>query len=213
MANAIPFHRAARKLGDVSEQVFVDILGETIAAIEAVGIEYVLIGGVGSASLGRPRWTHDIDVLVRPDDADGVLEALDAASFETERTNEHWIFKALKRRVVVDVIFRTVGDIYLDDSMRARLGLPARAIEQGSALRPEPPHLRAIQRLGDPGVAHRAIVRAHIRLGGDRRNVAQSVIRYAYGVYAVEDGDRRLESTGDGYRKLESHRKEESWSA
>lgn len=45
------------------------------------------------------------------------------------------------------------------------------------------------------------------------RNVAQSVIRYAYGVYAVDDGDRRLESTGDGYRKSESYRKEESWSA
>jgi predicted nucleotidyltransferase len=107
-------------LGDVTEEIFVGVLGETVSAIEAAGIDYVLIGGVGSASLGRPRWTHDIDVLVRPIDADPVLEALDAAGFETERTNEHWIFKALRHRVVVDVIFRTVGDIYLDDEMIAR---------------------------------------------------------------------------------------------
>lgn len=124
MANAIPFHKAARKLGDVTEDVFLDVLKQTVSAVEGAGIDYVLIGGVGSASLGRPRWTHDIDLLVRPMDADPVLEALAAANFETERTNEHWIFKAIRHRVVVDVIFRTVGDIYLDDAMleRARRG-------------------------------------------------------------------------------------------
>jgi predicted nucleotidyltransferase len=120
MANAIPFHKAARKLGDVTEEVFVDVLGQAVCAVEQAGIDYVLIGGVGSASLGRPRWTHDIDMLVRPIDADPVLEALAAANFDTERTNEHWIFKAMKHRVVVDVIFRTVGDIYLDDAMIER---------------------------------------------------------------------------------------------
>ncbi len=40
--------------------------------------------------------------------------------FRTERTNEHWIFKAEKNGIVVDLIFRTVGDIYLDESMLRR---------------------------------------------------------------------------------------------
>jgi len=103
-----------------AERTFADVLGKAVNAIEGAGIAYVLIGGVGSASLGRPRWTHDIDILVAPIDADRMLEALGRAGFETERTNEHWIFKARKDDIVVDVIFRTVGDIYLDDDMLSR---------------------------------------------------------------------------------------------
>ena len=102
-----------------AEAVFSEVLDKALRAIEAATIPYVLIGGVGSASLGRPRWTHDIDVLVAPQEADRALNALGDAGFETERTNEHWIFKATMQEVVVDVIFRTVGDIYLDDVMLA----------------------------------------------------------------------------------------------
>jgi predicted nucleotidyltransferase len=114
------------------EDVFVGVLHEALGAIESAGIDYVLIGGVGSAALGRPRWTHDIDVLVAPVDADRTLEALGDAGFATDRTNEHWIFKATLLGIVVDVIFRTVGDIYLDEPMVRRstrsefLGVSAR---------------------------------------------------------------------------------------
>jgi hypothetical protein len=79
----------------------------------------VLIGGVGSATLGRPRWTHDIDVLVFPQDGERALEALAAAGFVTERTNDHWIYKATADDVTVDLIFRLIGDIYLDEDMLA----------------------------------------------------------------------------------------------
>ena len=103
-----------------AEHVFRGVLEAAIGAIEGAAIGYVLIGGVGSASLGRPRWTRDIDILVAPIDADRTLEALERAGFSTERTNEHWIFKATKDEIVVDVIFKGVGDIYLDDPMRAR---------------------------------------------------------------------------------------------
>ncbi len=114
------------------EATFADVLKRAVAAVEGAGIPYVLIGGVGSASMGRPRWTHDIDLLVMPVDAERTLDALGAAGFETERTNEHWIFKAKHGDVVVDIIFRTVGDIYLDDAMLERseratfLGVQAR---------------------------------------------------------------------------------------
>lgn len=105
---------------DVSEAQFARVLREVVRAVERAGIDYLLIGGVGSASLGRPRWTHDIDVLVAPVDAGRTLEALGAGGFETERTNEHWIFKALRHGVVVDVIFRLKGDVYLDEDMLTR---------------------------------------------------------------------------------------------
>jgi predicted nucleotidyltransferase len=104
---------------DAPEETFGAVLRAAVRAIETADIPYLLIGGVGSATLGRPRWTRDIDLLVEPVDAERTLEALGAADFDTERTNPHWIYKATKYDVVVDIIFRTVGDIYLDEEMLA----------------------------------------------------------------------------------------------
>ncbi len=101
------------------EEVFAGVLRAAIGALESNDVPYVLIGGVGSASLGRPRWTHDIDVLVAPVDADRALDVLADSGFDPERTNPHWIYKATMQDIVVDIIFRTVGDIYLDDEMLA----------------------------------------------------------------------------------------------
>lgn len=106
---------------DVPEPIFLAILSEAVKAIEADGIPYGLLGGVASAVHGRPRWTHDIDFFVRAEDAPRVLDALERADFATQRTNPHWLFKGIKRGVLVDVLFRAKGDLYLDDEMIARL--------------------------------------------------------------------------------------------
>jgi predicted nucleotidyltransferase len=78
------------------------------------------MGGLGSAKLGRPRTTDDIDLFVRPEDAHRTLEVLAEAGFETDTFDPTWLFKAWKHGVLVDVIFRSSGDIYLDDEMVAR---------------------------------------------------------------------------------------------
>jgi predicted nucleotidyltransferase len=93
---------------------------EAVAAIERAGIRYVLIGGLASTLLGRPRYTRDIDLLVREPDALPTLAALAGAGFETEETNPAWIYKARKHDVTIDVIFWLKGDVYLDDEMLAR---------------------------------------------------------------------------------------------
>jgi len=102
------------------EPSFLEVLAEAIAAIEDAKVPYLLIGGVASAALGRPRWTHDIDVFVLPEDADRTLAALEDADFAIERTDPHWLFKAAKGGLVVDVIFKTTGAIYMDDEMLER---------------------------------------------------------------------------------------------
>ena len=118
----------------VSEETFVRVLGQAIGALERAKIPYGMLGGVASAILGRPRWTHDADVFVRPVDAPAALEALERAGFETQRTNPHWLFKGIKDGVLVDVLFRARGDIYLDDEMIERLvesdfqGVPLKTI-------------------------------------------------------------------------------------
>jgi predicted nucleotidyltransferase len=93
---------------------------EAVSALERAGIRYVLIGGLASTVLGRPRYTRDIDLLVREPDALPALTALAGAGFETEETNPAWIYKAWKRDVIVDVIFWLKGDLYLDDAMLER---------------------------------------------------------------------------------------------
>jgi predicted nucleotidyltransferase len=101
------------------ETAFVATLHDALGAVETAGLEYLLMGGIGSAALGRPRYTHDIDLFVKPDGAGPTLDALAAAGFETERTDPHWLYKAFKRDAMVDVIFRSAGEIYLDDEMLA----------------------------------------------------------------------------------------------
>jgi len=97
----------------------VRVLREAVEAVDRAGYAFLVLGGLASSLVGRPRWTHDIDLLVRPD-ARGVLEALRGAGFTTEETDPIWIYKAFKDDVMVDVIFMVMGGIYLDDEMQSR---------------------------------------------------------------------------------------------
>ena len=79
-----------------------------------------MIGGVASSVWGRPRWTQDIDIMVRPVDARHALDALERSGFATEETFGHWLYKGVKDDVIVDVLFQSSGGIYLDEEMLDR---------------------------------------------------------------------------------------------
>src|SRR5947209_9164708 len=111
--------RVATTTQESDEAAFIATLRDALGAVDAAGIEYLLMGGIGSAAFGRPRFTHDIDLFVKPDGAEPALDALAAAGFETERTDPRWLYKGFKRDAMVDVIFRSAGEIYLDDEMLA----------------------------------------------------------------------------------------------
>jgi hypothetical protein len=42
-----------------------DLLRHAIEALEARGIDYMVVGSFGSAVYGEPRLTHDIDFVVQ----------------------------------------------------------------------------------------------------------------------------------------------------
>ena len=92
-----------------------------IETIEAKNIPYALFGGIAGKELGRPRVTHDIDLLVSPDDADFILKILEEKGFETEKRDEAWLYKAWRDDILVDVIFRSCGDIYFDEEVRSHV--------------------------------------------------------------------------------------------
>lgn len=93
-------------------------LSMAVKSIESQNIPYALIGGVAVKELGRPRITHDIDLFIRPDDANFALKVLKKNGFEIERRDPSWLYKAWKNDVLVDLIFKSSGDIYFDDEVR-----------------------------------------------------------------------------------------------
>ena len=97
-----------------------EVLGEAVRALDESQIDYLLIGGLASSLLGRPRCSSDIDLLVTPESAPAALDALDRAQFRTERVNPHWLYKAFRRDVLVDLLFKARGEIYLDEEMLRR---------------------------------------------------------------------------------------------
>lgn len=97
------------------------VLTETVEAMEEAGIPYLFIGGIASGGLGRPRSTRDIDLFVKPEDAEVALRALAKRGFRTEKTDPSWLYKGFKEDILVDVIFRSKGEIYLDREMYQRM--------------------------------------------------------------------------------------------
>lgn len=104
------------ELGDMFDRT----LFLALDALEERKIPYAIIGGIAASGLGRPRSTHDIDFFVRPEDAEAALEALGRHGFDTERTDARWLFKGWKEQMMVDIIFKSQGDIYFDDEMHRR---------------------------------------------------------------------------------------------
>jgi predicted nucleotidyltransferase len=115
----VPHGQASARQTEMGER-FNQVLFSALDALEARNIPYALIGGIAASGLGRPRSTHDIDVFVRPEDAEAALEALEKNGFDPERTDPRWLFKGWKEDQMVDIIFKSSGDIYFDNEMQER---------------------------------------------------------------------------------------------
>ncbi len=118
-SRTIPPAQASARLTEMGD-AFNRVLFSALDALQEQKIPYALIGGIAASGLGRPRSTHDIDVFVRPEDAEAALEALGKHGFETERTDARWLFKGWKEEMMVDIIFKSSGDIYFDNEMYSR---------------------------------------------------------------------------------------------
>ena len=125
-----------REIEPEQQEAFEAILAEAVAAVEGEGVPYVAGGSMASNAWGRPSPVADLDLVVNPTDAKRVLKAFESAGFETEETEPHWLFKAAKDGVTVDIIFELEGSLYLDDEMIARATIQEVA---GTRLRLMPP--------------------------------------------------------------------------
>jgi predicted nucleotidyltransferase len=111
---------SAGRQWEVDEPALLSVLDLTLKVIGTGELDAVFMGGIASAVHGRPRWTHDLDLFTRPQHARALLDRFAEAGFRTREEDSFWLFKADRDDVLVDVIFRSVGDIHLDDEMLAR---------------------------------------------------------------------------------------------
>lgn len=85
-------------------------LKKAAAALRDADVPFMLGGGLAAWARGGPESDHDLDLMVKPEDADEALDVLSAAGMRPERPPENWLYKAWDDNgVLVDVIFEPVG--------------------------------------------------------------------------------------------------------
>ncbi|HEY6963251.1 MAG TPA: nucleotidyltransferase [Gaiellaceae bacterium] len=91
-----------------SDGKFSDLLvamKKAAAVLRDHGIEFALAGGLAVYARGGPESEHDVDFVLRHDDADRALEMLEAAGFRSERPPEGWLYKVYDGESLIDLIF------------------------------------------------------------------------------------------------------------
>lgn len=100
----------------------------TADVLRSAGIPFVLAGGLAVYARGGMPSDHDVDFLIRQEDASRALEALSAAGLRTERPPEDWLVKAYVDDVLVDLIFRPVDRPVTDETLADSELLPVGAV-------------------------------------------------------------------------------------
>jgi hypothetical protein len=98
---------------------FLKTLKNAAAALREADVPFLLGGGLAAWARGGPESDHDLDLMVRPEDAEPAVEALAKADFRIEDPPEEWLYKAWDGDVLIDVIFEPSGGP-VDDGMFER---------------------------------------------------------------------------------------------
>jgi Uncharacterised nucleotidyltransferase len=104
------------------EQPFMEIehaLKRAAAALRDAGIPFLLGGSLASWARGGPQTRHDLDLILKPEDAERALETLQQAGMRPERPPEDWLLKAWDGDTLIDLIYCPKG-LPVDDDLIAR---------------------------------------------------------------------------------------------
>jgi hypothetical protein len=104
------------------EQAFSDIadsLKKSVAALRDANIPFLLGGSLASWARGGPESRHDLDYMLKEEDVERALEALEGAGMRPERPPENWLVKAWDGEILIDLIHHPSG-LPIDDEVIAR---------------------------------------------------------------------------------------------
>src|SRR3954467_3837817 len=92
-------------------------LKRSAAALREADIPFLLGGSLASWARGGPETHHDLDLMIRPGDAEAATQARAAAGLRPEDPPEEWLVKAWDGDVLVDLIFAPKGMAMTDEVM------------------------------------------------------------------------------------------------
>ena len=125
----MPDHEAA--FGDIEAT-----LKRSVAALRDAGIPFLLGGSLACWARGAPESRHDLDFMIRPEDTERALQALEGAGMRRDDPPEEWLVKAWDGDILVDLIHGPSG-MTIDDDAFARgeqldilsMSMPVMALE------------------------------------------------------------------------------------
>ncbi|MDE3024993.1 MAG: nucleotidyltransferase [Acidobacteriota bacterium] len=96
----------------------IDAMKDAVAVLQARDIPFVLGGGLAAWARGGPRSEHDVDLLIREQDAEDALAAYEEAGMRVECPPEGWLVKAWHPNgTLVDLIYSPAGGPITDDTL------------------------------------------------------------------------------------------------
>ena len=82
---------------------------KAVAALRESGVPFLLAGSLAVWARGGPETRHDLDFVVKPEDADRALSVLAETGMRVEKPPEEWLHKAWDGDVLIDLIFHPRG--------------------------------------------------------------------------------------------------------
>lgn len=104
---------------DVPFSQIQETLKRVVSALDGADVPFLIGGSLASWARGGPDTTHDLDVIVRTQDAERAQRALADAGMRPEDPPETWLLKVWDGDVLVDVIHQPAG-LTVDDDLIAR---------------------------------------------------------------------------------------------
>jgi len=115
------------RMSEDETEAFRTALKRVAVVLKDSGVAFALAGGYAAWARGGPESGHDVDFMVRGDDAAEVATALEKAGLEVVRPPEDWLFKTRSDGVTVDLLLRSAGGD-LDDVLAAAEELPVLSV-------------------------------------------------------------------------------------
>ena len=84
-------------------------LKRAAAALREADVPFLLGGSLASWARGGPETRHDLDLVIKPEDAERAVQALVDAGMKAEDPPEEWLVKAWDGDTLVDLIFGPKG--------------------------------------------------------------------------------------------------------
>ena len=102
---------------ELTIEAFTETLKKAAGTLRDAGVPFMLGGGLAAWVRGGPETGHDLDLMLKREDADRALDVLERAGFRAEKPPEGWLYKAYDGEVMVDLIFEPTGAPITDEML------------------------------------------------------------------------------------------------